>query len=301
MSTDAIFHPRAVREGFFPVNGAQLYYRDTGQGQTIVVIHGGPDFDHHYLLPDLDPLSDAFRLIYYDQRGRGRSGWGVQPEDVTLESEISDLESLREYFQLESVAVLGHSWGGLLAMEYAIRHADRISHLLLMNTAPASRADYLVLRQALARKRSPGDSEKMEALLSTDQYAKGDLETDAEYYRFHFRPTVRRPELLEWVVQSLRVGMTAERVVKARAIEDRLYEQTWMLSNYDLLPQLAQLHIPALVIHSEYDLVPFECAAHIAQAIAGARLVELEDCGHFSHLECPNEVRKAIADLLVCQ
>src|SRR5215216_257189 len=126
------------REGYIPVEKAQLYYREIGQGQPIVVLHGGPDFDSNYLLPDLDRLSDSFRLIYYDQRGRGRSAENVRAEDVTIHSEIQDLESLRRYFKMESLAVLGHSWGGLLAVEYAVRHPDRLSHLILMNSAPVS-------------------------------------------------------------------------------------------------------------------------------------------------------------------
>lgn len=57
-------------EGYVPVENAVLYYREIGQGQPIIVLHGGPTFDHNYLLPDMDHLSDSFRLIYYDQRGR---------------------------------------------------------------------------------------------------------------------------------------------------------------------------------------------------------------------------------------
>src|SRR5947209_15660282 len=126
-------HP-ASRTGYLPVDRGALCYRAIGQGRPIIILHGGPDFDHTYLLPDMDRLADAFHLIYYDQRGRGRSSAQVQPEDVSLESEIDDLDRLREYFQLGSVAVVGHSWGGLLAMAYAIRHPDRVSHLILMNT-----------------------------------------------------------------------------------------------------------------------------------------------------------------------
>ncbi len=286
----------APRKGYAPVENAQLYYREIGQGQPIIVLHGGPDFDHNYLLPDMDRLSDSFRLIYYDQRGRGKSVVNVQPEDVSIQSEIQDLESLRQYFQLESVAVLGHSWGGLLAMEYAIRHPNRVSHLILMNTAPASRDDYMLLRQELPRKRAAGDVETLKALSSSAKYQQGDLETDAEYYRIHFRATLRQPEHLERVIQSLRLNFTKEGILKARAIEERLRNETWLSSEYNLLPKLKRLGIPTLVLHGDYDFIPVESAAHIAQAISGARLVVLRECGHFSYLECPDQVRKEIAD-----
>jgi proline iminopeptidase len=289
------FRP-APREGYVPVANAGLFYREIGQGQPIIILHGGPDFDHSYLLPDMDRLSNSFRLIYYDQRGRGKSAADVQPEDVTLESDIEDLESLRQYFHLKSTAILGHSWGGLLAMEYAIRYADRVSHLILMNTAPASRDDYMLFRQELSRTRAAADIERLTSRSSDSKYQEGDPDTVAAYYRNHFRAALRQPEHLERVIESLRSSFTQEGILKARAIEDRLMDQTWLASEYDLLPKLKQLSIPTLVIHGVYDFVPVECAAHIAQAMPKASLVLLKECGHFSYLECPDEVHKEISD-----
>src|SRR5712692_491665 len=120
----------APRDSRIPVGNASLYAREIGRGQPIIVLHGGPDFDHSYLLPDLDRLADAFRLIYYDQRGRGRSADDVQPEDVTLTSDIDDLDRVRQHFHLQSPALLGHSWGTVLALEYALRHPEQVSHLI---------------------------------------------------------------------------------------------------------------------------------------------------------------------------
>jgi len=159
----------APPEGFVPIKNAELYYREIGQGQPVIVLHGGPDFDHTYLLPDMDRLSDSFRLIYYDQRGRGKSATNVQAEDVSIQSEIEDIESLRGYFQLESMAVLGHSWGGLLALEYALRHPDRVSHLILLNTAPVSHADYLLFQQDRLT-RAAADMEMLQARSSDPSY-----------------------------------------------------------------------------------------------------------------------------------
>src|ERR1051326_4833324 len=96
-------------EGYLPLEQAQLSYRIIGQGQPIILLHGGPGFDHHYLLPDMDRLADAFRLIYYNQRGRGPSAGEVDPAEISIQSETDDLERVRAYFQLERVALLGHS------------------------------------------------------------------------------------------------------------------------------------------------------------------------------------------------
>src|SRR6476661_1732168 len=100
-------------ESRIPVGNAELYSREIGQGTAIIVLHGGPDFDHSYLLPELDRLSDSYRLIYYDQRGRGRSADGVKPEDVTLASDVEDIDRVRDRFHLEQATVLGHSWGAV--------------------------------------------------------------------------------------------------------------------------------------------------------------------------------------------
>ena len=283
------------RDGYIPVGKADLYFREIGQGQSIVVVHGGPDFDHTYLLPEMDRFSDSFRLIYYDQRGRGRSASNVQPEDVTMLSDVEDLDRLREYFQLESMAVLGHSWGGLLALEYAIHHPERVSHLILMSTAPASHDDYILLRKDRMEK-AADDIEKLKARSTDAQYQEGDPDTVAAYYRIHFRTTLRHPEHLEKVITSLRSSFTKGGVLKAREIEERLMHETWLSDEYDLIPKLRQLDIPTLVIHGEHDIVPVRCATRIADAIPKANLALLGDCGHFSFLECPDQVRKVISD-----
>src|SRR6266567_5274563 len=106
LQTERRGHPREIR---IAVGTASIYSREIGQGQPIIVLHGGPDFDHGYLLPDLDRLADAFRLIYYDQRGRGRSADRVLPEEVTLTSEVDDIDKVRQHFHMESAALLGHS------------------------------------------------------------------------------------------------------------------------------------------------------------------------------------------------
>lgn len=286
-----------VREGYLPVPGAQLYFREIGAGDPLVVLHGGPDFNHSYLLPDLDRLSRSFRLIYYDQRGRGRSSGAVVPEDVGIESEIDDLDRVRGYFGLDAVSVLGHSWGGLLAMEYATRHPDRVSHMILLNTGPASHADLTRFQE----RRQATEAEtlaRMRAIAGRREYAAGDIAVEAEYYRAHFSGVLRRAEDLETIVRSLRAHFTPADILKARAIEQRLYAQTWLSPGYDLLPKLRPLNVPTLVIYGERDLFPLDGIRKIAEAVPGARLVVLKACGHFAYLERPADVESAIVDHL---
>jgi proline iminopeptidase len=288
----------AARESRIAVGDAQLYSREIGRGQPVIVLHGGPDFDIGYLLPDLDRLADAFRLIYYDQRGRGKSSDGVQADDVTLASDVDDVDRVRRYFELESAAVLGHSWGAVLALEYAVRNPARVSHLILMNPAPASASDFAVLRKFYLQKLG-ADIDRQQAIMASAEYKEGDPETVAERYRIHFKPALKEPADYETLMKRMRAGFISqgrEGILKAWAVENRLMRETWQLDGYDLLPRLQALKIPALVFYGDHDFIPPDISQHIARAIPNARMVTLKDCGHFAYLECPDGVRKALDD-----
>ena len=281
------------RESRIPVGGAELYAREVGHGKDMIVLHGGPDFDHSYLLPELDLLSNSYKLIYYDQRGRGRSAEGVQPEDVTLGSDIADIDKVRNYFKLDSMILLGHSWGTVLALEYALRYPKRVSHMILMNPAPASAEDYTQLRKEWLEKR-PDDMERRKAIAASTAFKEGDPDAVTAYYRIHFKPALARPEDYKKIIARMRASFTKAGVLKARAVEDRLMRGSWLLPDYDLLPRLKSLRIPTLVISGDHEFIPAATAEHIAHAIPNARMVTLKGCGHFSYLECPVAVREQI-------
>jgi proline iminopeptidase len=220
----------------------------------------------------------------------------VKPEDVTLESEMADLDEVREHFHLDKVVLLGHSWGTVLALEYALRHPERVSRLVLMDPAPASAADINRFRKERVEK-WPVLMELRKAIADTTAYKQGDPEAVIAYYRVHFKPALARSEDFEKLIMRMQARFIEQGragILKSRAVEDRLVNETWASpSGYDLHPKLKELNIPALVITGDHDFFPF-AAEHIAQAIPGARLVTLKDCGHFPYLECPASLREQI-------
>lgn len=285
---------QGLSEGYAPAENARLYYREIGQGPPIILIHGGPDFDHTYLLPDMDRLSDGYRLIYYDQRGRGRSAGDIPLEAVSIEQEIRDLDSLRDHLRLESAAVLGHSWGGVLAMEYALRHPGRVSHLILMNTCIATHEDILRTRQERSR-RLVIHTAKLDAMRSSAAYAEGDPAAVTAFYRLVFSIAVKQPEHLDRLDMSF-PAFTSEDILRARAIEALLYDDSWSSPQWTLIPSLKHLNTPTLIIHGDYDFIPADCPARVAQTVPNARFVLLRNCGHFAYIEAPDDVRTAIDD-----
>src|SRR4249920_2016916 len=141
------------------VNGVTLFERRTGAGTPTVILHGGPGASHDYLLPGCDALADGRELIYYDQRGGGRSPVG---RDVAVgwQEHVADLHTLKELWGDQPLNLVGYSWGGLLAMLYAIKHPCSVAKLALVSPAPALGAGRAteaprVRPQAARRRRLP--------------------------------------------------------------------------------------------------------------------------------------------------
>jgi proline iminopeptidase len=192
--------------------------------------------------------------------------------------------------------LLGHSWGTVLALEYALRYPGHVSHLILMNPGPASTDDYKQLRTDWMEKR-PEDMERRKAIAATAAYQEADPEAVVAYYRIHFKPGLARSEDYGKLIsrmQSAFVQQGKEGILKARAVESRLMTETWAAPEYNLLPRLKSLRIPTLVITGDHEFIPAATAEHISQAIPNARMAMLKGCGHFTYMECPAAVHEQI-------
>jgi proline iminopeptidase len=146
--------------------------------------------------------------------------------------------------------------------------------------------------------------DRQREILNGPAYKAGDPDAVAARYRIHFMFALARPADYEKLMTRMRAAFIAqgsEGILKARAVEDRLMADSWNAPGYDLMPRLRNLKIPTLVIAGDHDFIPVEIARHIADALPNARLVTLSGCGHFAYLECPDDVRRAIRDLVAAQ
>jgi proline iminopeptidase len=117
------------------VNRTRLFYITHGRGHPLLVLHGGLGLSHAYLRPWLDRLGDRTELIYYDQRGSGRSARLHTIDEGSIGVWAEDAEALRAALGHERILLFGHSFGGFLALEYAVRHPQRVAGLILCATA----------------------------------------------------------------------------------------------------------------------------------------------------------------------
>ena len=253
------------------LNGVTLFERRIGAGPTTVVLHGGPGAHHDYLLPAFDALATGRTLIYYDQRGGGRS-----PVDrdtpVGWREQVADLEALREAWDIDRLTLAGYSWGGLLAMLYALTHPDRVGRLALISPAPAwkeGRAEFE--RRFQLRSQAPALIAAREALRHS-----GLRERD---------PSAHQARLF-----ALAVGGWFHDPARAESLTPfRLTERTqrgvWeSLGDYDLRPALGALELPALVLHGDDDPIPWETARETADRLSAAFHL-LPECGHVPYVE----------------
>jgi proline iminopeptidase len=257
------------------VNGVHLYTRLIGAGPPVVVLHGGPGADHGYLLPQYDLLARGRALFYYDQRGGGRS---TVPREIPVGwlEHVADLEALRVRWRLDRLTLLGYSWGGLLAVLYALAHPDRIARLALVCPAPVTARWRAEFERAFAARSA--DPRILDARRTLD--ASGWRETDP--------PKYRRSAFALSVAGYFRDPLRAHELTPFR-VTQRTQQAVWeSLGEFDLRQRIRETfpperRPPALVVAGAYDPIPLD-SAHELATLLGARAVDLET-GHAPHVE----------------
>ncbi|HTY36839.1 MAG TPA: alpha/beta fold hydrolase [Bacteroidota bacterium] len=272
-----------VEEGVKVVNGTELYYKTIGQGTPIVILHGGPGLDHTYLLPQMAALARRHRLIFFDQRASGRSSSLVDTSTMRMGTFVEDLEGIRKAFNIGKMNLLGHSWGGLVAMFYAIKYPDNLGTLMLVNSTPASSGWRNASFVLMNRRQLPEDSIAQAALTRTEEFHKRTSKAMSEFFKILFRTSFYNRKYID----SLRLSLDTSFTTKSRIVQHLNNDST--LLNYDIFHQLAVVHCPTLIIGSSYDMVAPEANERLHQSIQGSELVVIDSCGHFPFIEAPGK------------
>ena len=255
----------------------ELFYVEVGEGLPCLVMHGGLGEDHSSLHPWLDPLGDVMHLVYYDHRGNGRSG-RPPSETITFEQLCSDADALRRHLGFEEVAVLGYSFGGCIALEYALRYPEHLSHLILLDTAPT--LDYAEEVEANARRKG-ATPDHLEALDAS-------AEDEAEYWRLW--------RLIEPLYFHTFDADLAERVMGKTIISVEAADAgDAILEDWNLTPRLGEILAPTLIVVGRDDFVcPPSQAKIMHEGIPNSELVVFENSGHFTHVEEPEAFFDAV-------
>src|SRR5258706_1718266 len=150
--------PQKGEEGLLAVKCKSLYYHAIGKGEPVIIVHGGPVLDQSYMIDHFKELSKNHRLIFFDQRASGKSTADVDTSSMTIKNLIDDIDQLRQKLGLDQVHLLGHSWGGMLAAQYAIEYPLKVKSLVLCDAMPPSFRLWNEEEQVLAQRTSAYDS-----------------------------------------------------------------------------------------------------------------------------------------------
>lgn len=276
---------------FFDVEGTKLAPEGAVMREkpTLLCLHGGPGLDHSGFRPDFTPLADVAQLVYLDQRGHGRSGRSTLPH-WSLDDWADDVAAFCQALGIERPVVLGTSFGGYVAMAYAIRHPGHPARLILISTSArgtgnaARRANVAaaferrggpLARRALERAFDERTPQAYEAYgrICGPLYNATAPDADAR------ERTVRNPDILPYFERAAGEGVT-----------------------FDLTPRLSAIRAPTLVIGGEEDpITPVAEQAHIVAHMAPGRaqLIRFGGCGHGVQRDDPARLRAAIAAFLV--
>jgi proline iminopeptidase len=287
MAADATVAPGApsmqVQELFIPAKGTKLFCRTCGTGSPLVVLHGGPGLTQDYLLPQMYELAKNHFVIFYDQRGCGESEAVISPEEITLENYLVDIEAIRKAFGFEKISILGHSWGGFLAMKYAMVHPNCVDKLVLANSMPASSEGLAAFISEYSR-RTAHIKDELQEIQDSPLFQNGDPKEAERYYKLIFQTYLHDPKKID----DLTCSTTTKAVVNGTAVMNILRPATFF-QPFDMLPQLKELSMDVLVIHGDVDPIPADTAEATHQAISGSKYVVIKNCGHFPYVEKPSE------------
>ena len=253
------------------------------------MLHGGPGAHHDYLLPQFLRLADRHRLVFYDQRSGGRSR-ETGHNDVSWQHHVRDLSHVVRELQIAPLTIVGYSWGALLALLYSIeahRHPalPQPQRLVLVDPAPLSRPYSQAFEDEFARR------QRSEAIreLREDLADSGLRDSD---------PDAWRQRQFELGVAPYFADPQAARELTQFRVTAKVQQSVWhSLGDFDVIPDLATLHLPAFFIHGRHDPIPLESTERAAGAMR-ARLLVLERSGHVPYVEQPEALFGAIEQFL---
>jgi proline-specific peptidase len=262
------------------VRDVSLFVQVIGQGYPLLLMHGGPGLDYTTLLP-FRSCADQFTLIFYDHRCNGRSE-GVAVSSMTWENLTADAEALRQALGFDKWAVLGHSFGGMVALEYALRYPQSLSHLILMNTCGDS---WWVQHNA-------------PELLAKRGYKPATVQAAHRFYNGQLTPDEVMPIVMKFIrAYFYRLNLLSvayEMVFGPRAKrrhEAHVFGYGQLLPGWSVMDRLNEIQVPTLVLAGRHDfLFPPECQAILADRLPDAQLELVEFAGHDPHAERPAEV-----------
>jgi len=283
-----------MEEGYVDAGGVLIYYTSFGQGPPLLIVHGGPGASHDYFLPYLIPLARHNRLIFIDERGSGKSQKLDDPAGYTVENMVEDVEAVRRELNLGKFALMGHSYGGVLAQAYALKYQQNLSKLILCSTFYSTSKMNEVFQKQLAAMTAEL-RERIQNLEKAGLFGHGKVWEQGRYPEDYmkaawgegYHPYIyqRHPDpnedpvaqgIMSWDLYREMWGSHGEFVIDGN------------LKSVEYGDRLSSIHVSTLITVGDHDECDPSLARYMSDKIVGSKLAIMPHSGHMTFVDQPD-------------
>ena len=274
------------------LSNAVLYYSVQGEGQPVLLLSGGPGISSNHLLKLSERLSKTYKCILFDQRGAGKSH--TDPMDsttITLNQSIEDINLLLERQKIKKITIIGHSWGAMLGMSYAIKYPGNVAKLVAIGSGPLALSDYGMVEDNITSRATKEEKIFMKQAEDSMANHSASKELLKAYSRTFLRFFLYDAFKLDSVVEGIKQA-SQNNVMFGLMLQDLTR------INYNLKPGISKLKMPFLAICGRQDPVGIFQTIAIKELNKNAKIAWIEKSGHFPWLEQPDAFYSSLLTFL---
>ncbi len=271
----------AQTEGYIASGNSKIYYRTFGKGEPLLIINGGPGMNSDGFVNLAKELSKNNKTIIYDQRGTGKSALSkLDSTTITMDLMVDDIEKLRQHLKIEKWAILGHSFGGMLASYYATLYPQNIASLILSSSGGIDLELLTYVSQRVNNRLSKQERD------SLDYWNQKINAGDTSHYVRLQRGLALAPA---YVYDRKNIPAIAERLTQGNSAINELVWQDLQKIKFDCAAQLSHFDKPVLIIQGKQDIIEEKTALKEHKVLKNSKLVLLDNCVHYGWLDKHDE------------
>lgn len=275
------------------INGVKHFIKKMGEGEPLLVLHGGPGLFHDYLVPHFKSLAKKYEIIFYDQRGCGKTEFPQDTSSINIETYIEDLEAIRVHLKIDKLNLVGHSWGTLLAMDYAKKYPDNLNRLILISPAPGNSDYFDQTFNNMQQRRSEEDTKALVQAMMSSEFEKREEKTFKKAILLGDKVNLVDQEKIDELYEPMSFNVaSANNLMLVNSLLERTY------FNFDVIDGLEAINCSTLIILGDLDNVPFSSAQEIQENIKGSRLEVIKKSCHYPFFEKSKEFNTIIKNFL---
>ena len=275
------------------INGVNHYIKKIGKGEPVVVLHGGPGLFHNYLVANFEKLAEKYQIIFYDQRGCGKTDFPKDTTTITIQNFVDDLEAIRVHLKIEKMNLAGHSWGAILAINYAKQFPNNLNKLILISPAPANTEYFDQMFKNMQNKRKDDDIKEMVKIMSSKDFDDRKPEAVLGAIKIGDKVNLADQTKIDELYKSMTFTATsANNMLLVNSIMEKNF------FDYNITKDMNLITCPTLIILGDLDNVPFASAQLLQDNLQNARLEVLQHAAHYPFFEAQKEFNYAFDNFL---